>query len=121
MLPPVSLGTVSLFRISRHHAVDYLLIVLDNELVRIFTLSLASCVRWKRMLGASFLVILVTLTRTSRLVGPILLGCQAAPRFTPDNGGVDWKTLATHRDEGQVELDVNRSFVFYPQGMFRMA
>lgn len=26
----------------------------------------------------------------------------------------DWKKLYPHRDEGQVELDVNRSFIYYP-------
>lgn len=27
-----------------------------------------------------------------------------------------WKSLQRHRDEDQVELDVNRSFVYYPAG-----
>ena len=26
-----------------------------------------------------------------------------------------WRDLPTHRDEGQVELDVNRSFIYYPK------
>ena len=28
-----------------------------------------------------------------------------------------WRDLPVHRDEGQVELDVNRSFIYYPKGM----
>ena len=32
--------------------------------------------------------------------------------------GIDWKELPEHREEGQVELDVNRSFVYYPTGMW---
>lgn len=28
----------------------------------------------------------------------------------------DWKALPPHRDEEQVKLDVNRSFVYYPSG-----
>ena len=29
----------------------------------------------------------------------------------------EWSALAAHGDEHQVELDVNRSFVYYPEGM----
>lgn len=29
---------------------------------------------------------------------------------------VDVKDLPPHRDEDQVQLDVNRSFVYYPEG-----
>jgi TBC1 domain family member 20 len=29
---------------------------------------------------------------------------------------IDWKSLPPHRDEEQVKLDVNRSFVYYPSG-----
>ncbi|UKZ46917.1 hypothetical protein TrVGV298_001128 [Trichoderma virens] len=32
----------------------------------------------------------------------------------PDAPGGDWKELPRHRDEDQVQLDVNRSFVHYP-------
>ena len=28
----------------------------------------------------------------------------------------EWQQLPRHRDEGQVELDVNRSFIYYPKG-----
>lgn len=29
-----------------------------------------------------------------------------------------WKELPPHRDEDQVQLDVNRAFVYYPNGVF---
>jgi hypothetical protein len=35
----------------------------------------------------------------------------------PNISGTDWKELPEHREEGQVELDVNRSFVYYPTGV----
>lgn len=48
------------------------------------------------------------------LIGPLLLGCgdgngegEAAP---------PWTALPPHRDEPQVALDVNRAFVYYPDG-----
>ena len=50
--------------------------------------------------------------RTDYPIGPLLLGC---------NGDVDASTevkeLPSHRDEDQVELDVHRSFVYYPEGI----
>lgn len=40
---------------------------------------------------------------------PLLLGCANAPvEKTP------WQDLPAHREEGQVGLDVNRAFVYYP-------
>lgn len=30
--------------------------------------------------------------------------------------GSSWRDLPPHRDEEQVQLDVNRSFVYYPHG-----
>lgn len=45
------------------------------------------------------------------LPGPILLGCNLDPLATQTN----WRAFERHRDEGQVELDVNRSFVYYPE------
>lgn len=44
-------------------------------------------------------------------LGPILLGCEDAE----EHEIVDWTTLKQHRDEEQVQLDVNRSFVYYPE------
>ncbi|KAF2837310.1 hypothetical protein M501DRAFT_995892 [Patellaria atrata CBS 101060] len=41
---------------------------------------------------------------------PLLLGCRS--HLTDSS----WSTLPPHRDEGQVNLDVNRSFVYYPKG-----
>jgi TBC1 domain family member 20 len=50
--------------------------------------------------------------RTDCSIGPLLLGC---------NGGEDMfakvEELPQHRDEDQVELDVHRSFVYYPEGI----
>ncbi|CZT19921.1 related to GTPase-activating protein gyp10 [Ramularia collo-cygni] len=46
-----------------------------------------------------------------RTAWPLLLGC-------PQSQGAwqqDWSTLERHRDEEQVELDVHRSFVYYPE------
>lgn len=52
------------------------------------------------------------------MLGPLLLG------YVNNNidikGGVSsaesWKELPTHRDENQVQLDVDRSFIYYPNG-----
>ena len=45
--------------------------------------------------------------------GPILLGCEER-RSTADSIDPSWKALPRHRDEDQVQLDVNRAFVYYP-------
>lgn len=68
-------------------------------------------------------------------IGPILLGASPPANETKpvdgdnDDDGLaytdgsssaadgDWKELPRHRDEDQVQLDVNRSFVHYPSGM----
>ncbi|KAJ6444242.1 TBC domain-containingprotein [Purpureocillium lavendulum] len=52
-----------------------------------------------------------------RAAWPILLGLP--PPGDAANGSAvkeDWKDLPRHRDEEQVDLDVNRSFVYYPNG-----
>lgn len=47
------------------------------------------------------------------LSGPLLLGSvQDQGQNAPD-----WTSLAKHRDEDQVQLDVDRSFVYYPSGI----
>lgn len=43
--------------------------------------------------------------------GPILLGCSQRQ----GEEEVRWNSLPQHRDEDQVQLDVNRSFVYYPE------
>ncbi|KAH6629444.1 rab-GTPase-TBC domain-containing protein [Boeremia exigua] len=44
-----------------------------------------------------------------RTAWPLLLGCaDAQPPETP------WQDLAAHAEEAQVDLDVNRAFVYYP-------
>jgi hypothetical protein len=47
---------------------------------------------------------------------PILLGSSDQAY---DSG--DWKSLPIHKDEEQVALDVNRSFVYYPNGKFAVS
>ncbi|EQK99303.1 Rab-GAP/TBC domain protein [Ophiocordyceps sinensis CO18] len=58
-----------------------------------------------------------------RAAWPILLGVtssgavpngQARPRQTDSALGVYWTQLPRHREEDQVQLDVNRSFIYYP-------
>lgn len=51
--------------------------------------------------------------------GPILLGVSECDDLTTtadndDNGS--WKELPRHQDEDQVQLDVNRAFIYYPHG-----
>jgi hypothetical protein len=38
----------------------------------------------------------------------------AAASFTDNSDTASWKDLPPHPDEGQVQLDVNRAFVYYP-------
>ena len=47
--------------------------------------------------------------------GPQLLGYSTQQVAT---GGLDheWRSLPPHKDEDQVKLDVDRSFVYYPKG-----
>lgn len=52
-----------------------------------------------------------------RTAWPILLACKAT-----DTDCVSWKDLPAHREEGQVGLDVNRAFVYYPKySMYKMS
>ncbi|KAG7102824.1 GTPase-activating protein gyp10 like [Verticillium longisporum] len=53
-----------------------------------------------------------------RQAWPVLLGVpfekdDLDDARKPQTGG-DWKELPRHRDEDQVQLDVNRSFIYYP-------
>lgn len=66
----------------------------------------------------------LTLTPIARS-GPILLGVSSSepvidgqPKQLQADAslGVDWRELPRHREENQVQLDVNRSFIFYPNG-----
>ncbi|KAI8960067.1 rab-GTPase-TBC domain-containing protein [Daldinia sp. FL1419] len=45
---------------------------------------------------------------------PILLGVHIDERGEKDENSDSWGKLKEHRDEGQVKLDVDRSFVYYP-------
>ena len=57
----------------------------------------------------------VTLRTNAAGKGPILLGCEQ-PLHTADAHDPSWKALPRHRDEDQVQLDVNRAFAYYPNG-----
>lgn len=55
--------------------------------------------------------------RMRRLAWPILLACKAT-----DGEKTIWQDLPAHREEGQVGLDVNRAFVYYPKySTYKMA
>ncbi|KAI0111986.1 rab-GTPase-TBC domain-containing protein [Daldinia grandis] len=45
---------------------------------------------------------------------PILLGVHVDQRGEQEESSDSWGKLEQHRDEGQVKLDVDRSFVYYP-------
>jgi hypothetical protein len=58
-----------------------------------------------------------------RFQGPVLLGIQngtAAGLSNQEQRVAEeesrWQDLPPHKDEDQVDLDVKRSFVYYPQG-----
>jgi TBC1 domain family member 20 len=57
------------------------------------------------------------LVRSTDSTGPILIGSDAdvEGKTEVDLPG-SWKQLPPHRDEEQVQLDVNRAFVYYPHG-----
>lgn len=46
--------------------------------------------------------------------GPILVGQDHGSGDL--NSSTSWRDLPRHRDEDQVKLDVNRSFIYYPSG-----
>ncbi len=47
-----------------------------------------------------------------RKAWPLLLG---TPSSSESDDAESWRSLLVHKDEGQVGLDVNRSFVYYPE------
>lgn len=48
---------------------------------------------------------------SGKFTGAFILGIDPSDALTRQD---DWQNLDVHRDEGQVQLDVNRSFVHYP-------
>ena len=52
--------------------------------------------------------------------GPALLGSSGAVCKT-GGGPRDWRQLPKHKDEDQVKLDVNRSFIYYPSSTYDIA
>ncbi|KAK2067559.1 hypothetical protein P8C59_001292 [Phyllachora maydis] len=59
--------------------------------------------------------------RLRRQAWPVLLGLPPSLAHDTDSGAsgggdcaASWKELPRHRDEDQVQLDVNRAFVYYP-------
>jgi hypothetical protein len=56
--------------------------------------------------------------RLTAYIGPLLLGyadrdIDIKEEAEPTDS---WKALPKHRDENQVQLDVDRSFIYYPNG-----
>lgn len=51
---------------------------------------------------------------TDRYRGPILLGYRSEESELVGSAR-SWRDLPSHKDEDQVELDVNRSFIYYPK------
>ncbi|KAI9736041.1 MAG: hypothetical protein M1818_006217 [Claussenomyces sp. TS43310] len=51
-----------------------------------------------------------------RQAWPVLLGCADGswPTAGEDEKAASWQSLPRHRDEDQVRLDVDRSFIYYP-------
>lgn len=49
-----------------------------------------------------------------RQAWPVLLGFAVDERGDQDSASDSWRKLARHKDEDQVKLDVDRSFVYYP-------
>jgi hypothetical protein len=48
------------------------------------------------------------------ILGPILLGIHDLESEYQEYDKADWKHLPEHREEGQVRLDVDRAFIYYP-------
>jgi TBC1 domain family member 20 len=57
------------------------------------------------------------------MAGPLLLGysSQDSDVKSETEERESWKKLLKHRDEDQVQLDVNRSFIYYPNGTSLLA
>lgn len=51
------------------------------------------------------------------VIGPILLQSN---RGRQHDVLAPWDELPSHPDEDQIQLDVNRSFVYYPSGQFHV-
>lgn len=53
-----------------------------------------------------------------RQAWPLLLGCTSSKAEVQreDEDAQTWRSLPKHRDEDQVRLDVDRSFIYYPHG-----
>lgn len=52
------------------------------------------------------------------MLGPLLLGDADDNIDTKERAELanSWRALPEHRDESQVQLDVDRSFIYYPHG-----
>ena len=51
--------------------------------------------------------------------GPKLLGSDVRHADSADVM-LDWRSLPRHKDEDQVRLDVNRSFIYYPKSVCKL-
>lgn len=52
-----------------------------------------------------------------KIAWPVLLGCGKNNVDSLDTHE-DWREMSRHRDEDQVKLDVNRSFIYYPESLY---
>jgi hypothetical protein len=53
----------------------------------------------------------------SSVAGPLLLGCDDSRNSGGRDARLAWQALPKHGDEDQVKLDVDRSFIYYPNGL----
>lgn len=67
-----------------------------------------------RKIACMFILTISHLDWLTTEIGPILLGYEKKHLETSDSDS-SWQRLPQHKDESQVELDVNRSFVYYPK------
>lgn len=57
------------------------------------------------------------LHKVTHYIGPLLIGSDSGSEEWSDvKAPASWKELQPHPDEDQVQLDVNRAFVYYPSG-----
>lgn len=85
---------------------------IEDELRRV-ACTYISCVTATRSCNCR-----VSIFRLTAIKGPILLGTNRdTAQVHSEKVGQDWHDLERHRDEDQVQLDVNRSFVYYPNGI----
>lgn len=53
-------------------------------------------------------------------IGPALLGYTPPPEGEDSSDCGAWQSLPRHKDEDQVRLDVDRSFIYYPKSRYHL-